>query len=249
MIRTDVRDKTQEIIEEFKINRSVRQLYKKYNCGNSVIRNILKKSGIYNEYVQKKYGNHENSDYEILLDLENKQSLYWLGFMAGDFCIGDNGSITCELGITDYMHLVKFKEFVNTENPIRVRTQVRKTGNSSDLCSLCICSMRLKNGLQELGITPRKSLTLNIENKILINSKDFWRGLIDANGSLCTYQDTKGYLVYEISLSGTYNILNKFSEYIEKNIMPVTRKIRNVVKICHIKFSGRSAYKLIRRQS
>ena len=44
--------------------------------------------------------------------------------------------------------------------------------------------------LIKLGVTPRKTFTFK-PHKVLENSKDFWRGIIDGDGSLTTLDKTR----------------------------------------------------------
>ena len=53
-------------------------------------------------------------------DTITEESAYWLGFISADGCLRGN-TLSIGLQESDYNHLVKFKEFIKTENKIRLK--------------------------------------------------------------------------------------------------------------------------------
>lgn len=198
----------------------------------------------------------EYKDYKgyPLTDLDNKNSLYWLGFLASDGCIGSNtNSITLELKNTDRNHLLKYKNFLKIDANVRERIQKHIVNSEIKTYFSAIVSFRstkLKEFLISLGITPKKSLTLDVTNSILKNSKDFFRGLTDGDGHLGIY-NINGSFYPTYSLVGSYKIIESFMHFCRDVI-----GIRTKAKICnkksknngtyYIKFNYLIAYKIIK---
>lgn len=202
----------------------------------------------------------EYKDYKgyPLTDLDNKNSLYWLGFLASDGCIASNtNSIALELKSTDRNHLVKYKNFLKIDANLRenVREKNQKHIINSEIKTylsvrIVFRSTKLKEFLISLGITPKKSLTLDVTNSILKNSKDFFRGLTDGDGHLGIY-NINGSFYPTYSLVGSYKIIESFMHFCRDVI-----GIRTKAKICnkksknngtyYVKFTHLIAYKIIK---
>jgi hypothetical protein len=106
------------------------------------------------------------------------EACYWLGLLATDGWVsGSTGSYRMGIGFNpcDVEHIENFKVFLGVRNKIHVdRTRAM----------LLFSDPPLHHFLTNLGITPCKSLTLNITNQTLVTSTDFWRGAVDGDGSI-----------------------------------------------------------------
>lgn len=150
----------------------------------------------------KKYFNEINSE----------EKAYWAGFIAADGNIRkDFLKMRIELNIKDYSHLEKFRKSIDGDNPIK---ECVRTNNHS--CYIDVNCKELCLALNFLGITPNKSLTLNIDfNKIPLKfQKDFIRGYFDGDGSLNVYYRDKD--EWEMSFIGTKDFLNKLLKIFNK---------------------------------
>lgn len=94
--------------------------------------------------------------------------------------------------------------------------------------------------MEQLGITERKSLTA-IVPKECQNSIDFWRGVIDGDGSLYFIKRKN---IPRVSLVGSKDVCNAFKLFIKDNLNVETyvNKHKNIFSIClnghSIKFSN-----------
>jgi len=122
-----------------------------------------------------------------VFDLDTEESFYWAGFIAADGCVMEKGRsypfvFKVSLSNKDILHIHKLKDFLKCTNPIKILTT-----NHSDkqYCELIVYSKYLCFSLARFGITPRKSLTYNIPQKIVNHAlfKHFIRGYIDGDGS------------------------------------------------------------------
>ena len=78
--------------------------------------------------------------------------------------------------------------------------------------------MRLVQRLTRLGVGPRKSLTLRIRDKALLQSRDFWRGVIDGDGTVVIARHAKQRRTYwypRIQLvSGSEAFILQFTDFL-----------------------------------
>lgn len=114
------------------------------------------------------------------------ESSYWIGFLLADGCVRKSAltaapTITLGLQLRDLSHLEAFKQFLNS----RCAITIRKRGQWS-FASLNVYSDRLANDLSSYGVVPAKSLIAEAKNGVE-KSRDFWRGVIDGDGTLGIY--------------------------------------------------------------
>jgi hypothetical protein len=141
-------------------------------------------------------------------NLDTPEKVYWFGFIVGDGCIYSNpNKVNYQFSIVskDKEHLCKLAKFLGYPD-----TRVRVTKIKYFVLSLW-CK-ELVFDLLNLGITWRKSNTVNAS----IISKnyvwDFIRGLWDADGSIMIL---KNKTVFSISLTGNYPLLKKIQQIID----------------------------------
>jgi hypothetical protein len=121
-------------------------------------------------------------DFDFFDNPNTEQQWYWLGFIAGDGHVvykpGDRYALRIGLKATDSDHLRLLQRTLNaTARPVRIR------GN---IASFNVNSERLIRPLANLGWHIDKTATCNPPSRIpKRHERDFWRGLIDADGCLC----------------------------------------------------------------
>lgn len=144
-----------------------------------------------------------NDCYFDKIDSEDKA--YWVGFILADGNVYKN-VLTIALKISDRIHLDKFNKCINSNYPIK-DNNLKKNPESR----LSINSVYMISSLKKLGIVEKKSEIAkpikSIPNKF---EKDFWRGMVDGDGSIITSKDKSK---YSISLVGTKDICNGFKEF------------------------------------
>ena len=145
-------------------------------------------------------------------NIDSEEKAYWAGFIAADGNIRkDYLKMRIELNIQDIEHLQKFKNSINGNNPIK--ENIRPNNHS---CYIDVNCKEICLNLNNIGITPNKSLTLDIDfTKIPTNfHKDFLRGYFDGDGSLNVYYRKKD--EWELSLIGTEKFLNEILKIFKK---------------------------------
>lgn len=148
-------------------------------------------------------------------NINTEEKAYWAGFIAADGNIRkDFLKMRIELNIQDYTHLEKFRKDIKGNNPIK--ESIRPNNHS---CYIDINCKELCLALNDLGITPKKSLTLDI-NMIKIPKdlrRHFIRGYFDGDGSLNSYKRLNyDYLEWELSFISSNKFLNQILEEIGK---------------------------------
>src|SRR5437899_2412204 len=108
----------------------------------------------------------------------NQNACYWLGYLYADGNLYINRKKHCyqvDLGSTDKETLLNFIQFLQTNNPIKCRLSKQIT--HKNFYYIKICNQNITNRLFQLGLIPKKSLTLkfpkNIPNQ---NIQHFIRG-------------------------------------------------------------------------
>jgi hypothetical protein len=145
-------------------------------------------------------------------------SSYWAGFIAGDGCVSSTvSSVTIYIHARDTTHLMRFKEDINFEGPIRRDNGKGGYAGSRNAAVIRISSKTLVKDLSFLyNIEPRKTHTLrepNIQDKELI--KAYITGLIDSDGTILRRLGgvQKGEL--RIVLYGTLPLLSWVQEQVD----------------------------------
>lgn len=154
-------------------------------------------------------------DKQFFNKIDNEEKAYWAGFIAADGNVRkDFLKMRIELNIKDYSHLEKFKKSIQGNNPIR--ENIRPNNHS------CYIDMNCKEAckaLNNLGITPQKSLTLKINFDLIPKQlrHHFIRGYFDGDGSINYYQrkDDKP-LEWEISFISSKMFLEQILKEIKK---------------------------------
>jgi hypothetical protein len=169
--------------------------------------------------TQRKY----HLDEEYFDNVTTPDKAYWLGFLAGDGCIV-RGALVVALAPRDRGHLELLRLAVGSDAPIR-----DSTANSA----LRLSSIRLVAALSRLGVGPRKSLTLDPWVGPDDLMRHYWRGLMDADGTI-EMPSSGG-----ISLVGTRAVTQAFGDW-GRTISPDVRGNAYAHKnIWRVSFGGR----------
>lgn len=244
--------KNNTIIKDFRIKNldyeNIKQLYlnsiplkeiaKIYNCHLSTINTFLSKNNLTNTNQKYIYKN-------IFEDLNNRNVQYWLGILASDGYISDDNKI--ELGLKDEEHVIKFKDFCQINNQIRLHYK-----KEYKLFRYGFRNKIIANFLYNVGIKPRKSLDLKIKIPI---TWDLLRGLSDGDGSFSVSKNKKKYywgictgsILHQKDLCTFLtknNILYTVSERKQKNVMyliKVQRKLE-LFKLINLLYDNADTY-------
>lgn len=142
-------------------------------------------------------------------NIDSEEKAYILGFAASDGTVShdtERGTYSLKFVVNsiDTQLLEDFKQSLKSKVKVKTfetTTNLPQGGTcTSEMSSVLFCSKSLVEGLIDKGVTPRKSLTLNVDyNKIPDKLKrHFWRGLFDGDGTFGLFGKKK---ILEVSLT------------------------------------------------
>jgi hypothetical protein len=185
------------------------------------VRSILRRAGIRSRSMSESKRKHVLDD--AAFDVIDQESAYWIGFLMADGCVskraGSSAVISLSLAEIDRGHVEKFRDFLGATNPINVHTKTDHSGRKFNSCRLGVVSEKLAVRLSEFGVVPRKSLTAKVAH--LEMDRDFWRGVIDGDGSIFVKNGRNP----EIALGGSEQLMIQFKEFASSIVGPITKKI------------------------
>jgi predicted DNA-binding protein YlxM (UPF0122 family) len=180
----------------------------------------------------------------------SQEAKYWAGFLLGDGWIGlekDSWIFELRLAKKDIGHIYKFRGFLRSNHKVSIK--VLKPNEDKKLktrtsVGLRIRSKKLVKRLIDCGVGFRKTYVAKVP-KHLKTSIDFWRGLIDADGSIS--YTCEGYPL--LSLCGTQEVVSQFKEFCCEIVGNINVKVRqhNLTEVLYtFTVSGRRAKDLIK---
>jgi lambda repressor-like predicted transcriptional regulator len=193
----------------YKSGESTRAIGEMLGLGKSTVNNVVAETG----GTLRIPPGCEYPDYFEHVDTPEKA--YWLGFLSGDGCIittarhPDGDRVDTQLGIRDKVHLDKLRAALGASALVRTGARPRPGRPPLWRAMLNISSRRLVLSLVALGVTPRKTGTLEPWAGPAELMPHYWRGLVDANGSLA--HKTKG--LWTVFLCGSEPCVRAFAEW------------------------------------
>lgn len=208
-----------EQIEEIKIRYAIGEssaaLGKEFGVTHNAVNQIIRRSGLkvrtFHESRKTLPLNH--SAFSIV----TPESAYWIGFLMADGCVQGN-YVTLQLAEKDKDHVYKFRDFLKSKHAVMIIPPKIKNDrgvmNSTTAYRFSFSCKQIASDLSRYGVVPNKSLIAKVLN--LENNRDFWRGIIDGDGSVMI--KSKKLVDYPtISLCGSQEIVKQFREYVIKN--------------------------------
>lgn len=209
----------------------------------------------------RKGGNVAKIEREDAFAEIDEYSAYWAGFIMADGCVADPPGRSKRLIVTlqagDRGHLVKLAGFLGSTNRIstknmhvcgrgnRVRdgckcSEDEKSQNVRPYSTLAVSSDRIASDLEAFGVTPRKTLACSAKGVEM--NRQFWRGVIDGDGSI-------GFVASQrlpvISLVGSEALIYQFLAF-AKSVRPeCMASARRVGNVHTVKLKGSLAWDLI----
>ncbi|CUB51680.1 hypothetical protein [Bacillus cereus] len=188
-------DELEQAVELYKQGHNIKEISKILKKKDNRISEYLQKAGYVVSLNNQTHQYHEDSF--RVIDTEEKA--YWLGFLSADGCVHDN-ILELTLKAEDKEHVEKFARFMSPTAEVKYRS-------STNAYRVNICSKEICDDLIALGVTPKKSLTLQFCEQIpqhLIHH--YIRGYVDGDGSIGLKNRNKDAC---FSVIGTEDFLNK----------------------------------------
>ncbi|MEW1584188.1 hypothetical protein AB0283_01890 [Micromonospora vinacea] len=144
-------------------------------------------------------------------DLLTSEACYWLGFLFADGCVtyraGHLPQISVGLAQRDHEHLVSLRTFLGSTSSISLPSPTHGS------CQFSVRSNRLAERMMTLG---RYSGPLD---ERLTESRDFWRGVVDGDGSIGQYRrpSPSQSTFSQFRLVGSKRLLDSFAGFLNRN--------------------------------
>lgn len=199
----------QEICTRYRGGETSTSLGEAYGVSKTTILGILKRHNVNRRSVAEAAKLRKSDKHTIVIpDMANLKPIdrYWLGFLLGDGCVfypekaNQSKFLSLTLKTEDKFHIERLRKYFNSDKKI----VDQKKGTSC----LQIASDELVQYLEHFGIHQRKS-GKEKAHPALSSCRDFWRGLIDADGSIYIAENQM-----RLSLTGSKDICEQFRSYL-----------------------------------
>ena len=157
--------------------RTAASLSQEIGCSKAYISKVWLNAGLKN-----KGQNQYHADKHFLDNIDSHEKAWFIGLIAADGCLHErNNLIQLSLQERDKETLEQVKNILKADNPIL-------ENKSNKTCTLSICNRQLYSKMIEIGLTPRKTWTLDF-NLLLKNVPEefhssLFRGYWDGDGTV-----------------------------------------------------------------
>ncbi|MEU1746861.1 hypothetical protein ACPXB5_07600 [Micromonospora arida] len=193
-----------EAVRQYAEGLSVGEVAKNFGFTEPGMRGLLVRRGV----VLRKTVHTLRHD---AFDRLTPEACYWLGFLFADGCVtyraGHLPQISVGLAQRDREHLVSLRTFLGSTSSISAPSPTHGS------CQFSVRSNRLAERLTALG---RYDGPLNDR---LTESRDFWRGVVDGDGSIGKYRrpSPRQSTFSQFRLVGSKRLLDSFAAFLQKN--------------------------------
>ncbi|MER6587358.1 hypothetical protein [Micromonospora chalcea] len=192
-----------EVLHRFLGGASLNQIAAEFGVTAPAVRGLLTRRGI--EIRSVSHGLRHDA-----FDNFDPETCYWIGFLFADGCVsyrpGHIPQISVGLAARDREHLVALRSFLGCDNSISA------TSPTHGSCQFSVRSHRLADRIVELGRYQQA-----VDGR-LVGSRDFWRGVVDGDGSLGIYRrpapSTRSLTQFRVV--GRRHVLEEFVAFLER---------------------------------
>ncbi|GIJ50798.1 hypothetical protein Val02_76840 [Virgisporangium aliadipatigenens] len=193
-------EQRREVVDRFEAGEKPADIAAAFGLAEPSVRGLLDRRGVDPRV------NHTLRE-DAFDDLSDPRACCWAGFVFTDGSVsrrhGHKGSVSIGLAIRDYGHLESFRNFLGSTHAISVSNQGRT-------CQFSVRSDHLVDRLLELGRYSDKISTR------LFFSRDFWRGVVDGDGSIGAYRvGNAEALRPQFRLCGREALLTHFLDFLD----------------------------------
>ena len=186
-------------------------------------------------------------DEDAFRDAERRpEAAYWIGMILADGCICERPPYTASLSLSlsgdDGAHVQALADFLGTNTPTSrsFPKAQRIAGNAvyarQPVTRLTIVSRRIADSLAGYGVSPRKSFTARVLR--LEMSPDFWRGVIDGDGTISLSGDPRR--APYLGLVGSRDTCEQFAAFIHSHCA-AKAAVRPIHSIWRVETKGKHA--------
>lgn len=222
------------IAERYSKGESSLCLSKEFSMSQTSVLNCVREFGFTVKdpsYHPKDY----DCDYEFFSNVDCEQKAYWLGFISADDCVTDDGRLVITLSEKDVDHIVRFRQQIKGNHPIR-RSEQKTKGVSCYRATMEISSPVMVGYLRRLGVTPRKTFTLQFPTISDDLVRHYCRGYADGDGGFYSYsywlKDRKNINHYQMfAVTSNYDFVKDMQYWLALNhFLPMNKLQEMTVK-------------------
>jgi len=227
---------SQEILDYITTNYLIKEnkeIAKELGINENWIREAAKKLNLSKKGSGWKYTPELDS-----INYESKEFFYFLGWMASDGNISKDFR-NVKLAITDQEIVQKFQTFFQAGVIYKKNYNQKK-----DLFIYCICSIKLAQYLNTLGITPAKTYSLELTESIWKSPyvSHFLRGFFEGDGHIRNTPTARGGKRYEAGFTSASPLLvNQLQSFLKTQGIEV--KCSQKQKTFRLRISGKENLK------
>ncbi len=169
---------------------------------------------------------------KLLFDINTPNYSYLIGFIQSDGnlirtnkALPNKGRMSIELSIKDVEILKKIKEIIPVFSSIGTRKRNTNFKNDYESVSLRVYSKQFRETINYYGVSyGKKSNNINVPNVEYIEN-DYWRGIIDGDGSLGFTKDGR---VYISLVTNSEMLIQSYFKFLYKITGKIYTRNRNV---------------------
>jgi hypothetical protein len=150
---------------------------------------------------------------EAAFDTLTPDAMYWIGFLYADGSISPRNELSLSLAIRDAAHVEKLRAFWGSTHKVRIQQRNGGAGSksgSTPSVRLYIKSRRIAERLIALGMVNSR-FGDRVAPPELAGSPDFWRGMIDGDGSIGKKSGREN---GRVRLCGNLHLLEQFMAFV-----------------------------------
>ncbi len=202
------------IIERYKRGYAFSTIGRDLGVKQLMIKTLLQENDVEIRTKRRRKLQNARPRWEECFARPTPRALYWAGFLMADGTIIETkgeATIACRLATKDRKHVEALATFVGRGEAVYRRPYRKEHG---PIYTWYVYSDLIADDLARWGIVPRKGRIDDIAPKgAALDSVDFWRGVIDGDGSL-TWSGKSP----QIRLTGRRGICEAFVAFVEKHV-------------------------------
>lgn len=199
-------EKTLSLHREYLEGKSFSSLSKAHGVGQHAILGSFRR----NNLATRPSDNDSRCVNEFCFDKLTRQSLYWIGFLMADGWVNCRDVVGVGAHTKDIQQIENFKSFTEGNQGVLLHP-------TRNFCSFQFRSTHTASTLDGYGVTKKKSLTANPSDAI-VDSADFWRGMVDGDGTLFKSSRPSKSPRLMLTLAGSVNCVEKFRQFCFKRV-------------------------------
>ncbi len=200
------------LVERYSQGWAINTLAREFHLHRDTITNLLVENNTPIDRRRFRKLQEARAGWEEAFSKPTASALYWAGFLMADGSIVRSKGepcVQCRIGLRDIDHIRALCDFVGRGKP-----QMAKAKGQVPLVGWRVISQLMANDLARWGIFPGKGRLNDAAPKGQARiSVDFWRGMIDGDGSIRMSGRSP-----QVQLTGRRGISEAFIEFVEANL-------------------------------